>query len=181
MLGLGRKRAAPCSGNTALKCALFIPFLVVPFLVLPTTTYALETLLKIVDTDGAIQLVTDEDFARIGEITVRTPLIGYPKDAKVESIGHDATGLRLRDVLTHFNISGTVAEAIAFDAYRIDIPVADALNYDVILARKVDGKQLSIRDRGPLWVVYPLKDHPELKTPVFEARAVWQLKELHMR
>lgn len=55
------------------------------------------------------------------------------------------------------------------------------LNYDVILATTVDGKQLSVRDRGPLWVVYPTGDKPELRTPVFEARSVWQLKELRMR
>jgi len=157
-----------------MKVVFFTGFL---SLIASTASQAAETLLQVVRLDGAVQTVTEDDLARIGEITIWTSLVGYPGEEAMHAVEHEATGPRLRDVLAHFNVSGT----IALDSYRIDVPVEDAINYDVILATKIDGKRLGIRDRGPLWVIYPLKDHPELRKAVFEARGVWQLTELRMR
>lgn len=142
---------------------------------------AAETVLQIVKLDGAMQSVTDEQLAELDQITLITPLVGHPDDKGGEQKTHQVTGARMRDVLAHFSIEGSVADASAIDSYRIDIPVEDAMKYDVILATTVDGKKLSIRDRGPLWVVYPLGQHPELQSPTYEARSIWQLKEFRMK
>lgn len=145
--------------------------------VVTTPASAAEKLLEIIRTDGTVQVVTDEDFEAIGDTTIETNLIGDDNKEKI----HSVVGPRLRDVLKHFSITGEIADASAIDAYRIDIPVEDAMKYDVILATSVDGQKLTVRDRGPVWVIYPLKDHPELANPLFEARSIWQLKELRMK
>jgi hypothetical protein len=51
----------------------------------------------------------------------------------------------------------------------------DASKYGVILARQMDGKTMSIRDKGPLFVMYPFDQLPELKTSVYFSRCIWQL------
>jgi hypothetical protein len=56
--------------------------------------------------------------------------------------------------------------------------MSDAQNFDVILARQIDGKSLSIRDIGPLFIAYPYDSKPELKAQVFLDRSAWQLKSL---
>ena len=81
-------------------------------------------------------------------------------------------------MLAAAGVSGTKITARALDGYELDIPMEDVQGYDVIAATEVDGKPLSVRDRGPAWIVYPTVDHPELRDSLYEARSVWQLKEL---
>lgn len=136
---------------------------------------AAEKLFDIIKLDGTTVEVTDDDLKQIGEITFTTPLVGS-KDGD-----HQVTGPRFRDVLDHFKLQGTIADVSAIDNYRIDVPVEDARNYDVILATQIDGQKLRVRDRGPVWVIYPLKDNPELATPIFEARSAWQVATIRMK
>lgn len=77
--------------------------------------------------------------------------------------------------------TATIAHLVAANDYSHDIPLSDFTEYDVILAMEADGKRLSLRDKGPLWVMYPIDDHPELKDPVYNPRLVWQLTEIELR
>ena len=52
---------------------------------------------------------------------------------------------------------------IAANDYYVDIPTEDFADYDAILAMEADGKPLSRRDKGPLWLMYPISDHAELQ------------------
>jgi hypothetical protein len=45
---------------------------------------------------------------------------------------------------------------------------------------KVEGKVLTIRDKGPLWIVYPKDAHEVLNDVQYYARSVWQLNKLHV-
>jgi hypothetical protein len=90
-------------------------------------------------------------------------------------------GPLLCDLLERLGADGTVLHARALNDYAIDIPVEDCERYPVILALKRDGKELSRRDMGPIWIVYPRDDHPELQLETINARWVWQLTELEVR
>ena len=70
---------------------------------------------------------------------------------------------------------------LSASAMSAEIPTSDFQRYPVILAMTMNGKPLSRRDKGPLWIVYPRDDHPELATPEVNARWVWQLKALTVR
>lgn len=90
-------------------------------------------------------------------------------------------GVLLRDVLRAVAAQGETVEAIALNDYRIRIPVSDFETYDVLIALSMNGKELTARDKGPLWIVYPRDDHPELKNGRRDHRWVWQLKTLRVR
>jgi hypothetical protein len=81
----------------------------------------------------------------------------------------------LSDVLKAVTASGSNIKAAALNDYKVNIPIDDAKKYGVILARQMDGKKLAIRDKGPLFVMYPFEQFPEIKTSVYYSRCIWQL------
>jgi hypothetical protein len=91
------------------------------------------------------------------------------------------TGPLLRDVLAAAGASGTRIVAIALNDYRTEIPFADVTRHDVIAARLMNGKPMTVRDKGPLSIVYPFDSNPELRTELFYGRAAWQLIELQVQ
>lgn len=88
------------------------------------------------------------------------------------------TGPLLSDVLKAVNASGTNIKAVALNDYKVNIPVEDIRKYGIILTRQIDGKMLTVRDKGPLFVMYPFEQFPELKTSVYFSRCIWQLQSI---
>jgi hypothetical protein len=76
---------------------------------------------------------------------------------------------------------GTTIEAKALDDYVSAIPLSDLTKYPVILAWSMNGKQLTPSDKGPLWLVYPRDDYPELQPAWMDDRWVWQLKAIEIK
>ncbi|AMC34424.1 molybdopterin-dependent oxidoreductase [Janthinobacterium sp. B9-8] len=88
------------------------------------------------------------------------------------------TGPLLRDVLAAAGAKGEKVTAIALDEYRVELPVSDAHKYSMIIARLLDDKPMSIRNKGPLFIVYPYSAHAELRQDVYYTRSVWQLSKM---
>lgn len=88
-------------------------------------------------------------------------------------------GVPLRAVLERVGARGRSILASALNDYEIPIPYDD-LRFDPLLAMKVDGKVLTIRDKGPLWIVYPRDAYEVLRDVRYYARSVWQLNRLHV-
>ena len=90
------------------------------------------------------------------------------------------TGVRLRDLLNAVGAQGSVVLATALNDYSISIPRKDSDLYNVVVATRKDGRVMTVRDRGPLWVIYPWSDHPELRSELYYARSIWQLMSLEI-
>lgn len=90
-------------------------------------------------------------------------------------------GVLLRDLLEAVGADGNTIAAVALNDYTAKIPASDADDYDVILAMRQNGAQLTVRERGPLWVVYPWSDVPNIQNEVYYSRAIWQLKAIEVR
>jgi hypothetical protein len=88
------------------------------------------------------------------------------------------TGPLMRDVLAAAGAKGTRITAIALNDYRTEIPFSDAAEETMILARLKDGKPMPVRDKGPLFIVYPYDTKPELQTQRYHNRSAWQLSRL---
>ena len=63
----------------------------------------------------------------------------------------------------------------AANDYFVDIPTEDFTDYDAILAMEADGEKLGRREKGPLWLMYPISDHSELRDPIYLRRLIWQV------
>lgn len=70
---------------------------------------------------------------------------------------------------------GTLVTVQAINDYSAEIPVDDLIANPVILASRMNGETLSIRDRGPLFVIYPFDEMPSLYNEVYFGRSVWQV------
>jgi hypothetical protein len=85
------------------------------------------------------------------------------------------TGPLLRDVLAAAGAQGSMLRLKALNDYQVDMPWQDTQRHDVLLARLLDEAPMSVRDKGPLMVIYPFDAQPELRTAVYYSRSAWQL------
>jgi hypothetical protein len=90
------------------------------------------------------------------------------------------TGPLLRDVLGAVGGQGTTIRAVALNDYKVDVPFDDARSIDVVMARLLDGRPMAVRDKGPLFIIYPFDDRPELRTPQYFSRCAWQLRSIEI-
>jgi len=91
------------------------------------------------------------------------------------------SGPRLAAVLDAAQADGERLRAVALNDYAVEIPIEDARRFDVILALEQDGAPLSVRMKGPIWVIYPWDDDPALDDPIYNSRSIWQLKAIDVR
>jgi hypothetical protein len=45
----------------------------------------------------------------------------------------------------------------------------------------MNGEYLEIRDKGPIWIVYPRDQFSELRNSMVDKKWVWQLSELEVK
>jgi hypothetical protein len=101
--------------------------------------------------------------------TTRTPW--YDRQVKF-------TGPLLSDVLSAAKAQGKTINASAINDYTIRIPMTDAQTHGVIVALLLDDQAMAVRDKGPLFVVYPFDSKAELRSSVYYERSIWQLKRM---
>ncbi|GAA5786999.1 hypothetical protein [Chitiniphilus shinanonensis] len=120
------------------------------------------------------QAFSDAELAALPQhgYVVSTPW--YPKPQHFE-------GPLLRDVLRQAGLPGRQLLLRALNDYAIAVPRDDVERYDVIVARKRNGKPMSVRDKGPLFVMYPFSSAPALRQTEYFRRCVWQLSEIEVR
>ncbi|MCJ8237150.1 molybdopterin-dependent oxidoreductase [Peteryoungia algae] len=88
-------------------------------------------------------------------------------------------GPLLREILTAVGATGTILKVRALNDYAADVPADDA-RLQTILATKLDGKLMSVRDKGPLMLVYPFDLDADLYNEKYFSRSVWQIKEIEV-
>lgn len=137
---------------------------------LPATGFA-QTVLSVTTPEDTVAF-SFEDLLDMPQTTVVT---------KNDYVDHTTTfqGPRLSTLLEHFKIDRTeTLQMVALNDFTAEVPASDAYDYEVILAVLRDGDRMSVRDKGPIWVIYPMDDHPELQDEAYNGRLVWQLKEI---
>jgi hypothetical protein len=104
--------------------------------------------------------------------TTKTPW--YPRPRRF-------TGPLLRDVLAAAGAEGSVLKLAALNDYRVDMPMDDARRHDVLLAHLLDDRPMAVRDKGPLFVIYPFDARPELRSALYYGRSAWQLRTIDVQ
>jgi hypothetical protein len=90
-------------------------------------------------------------------------------------------GVPLKRLLDALGARGRLATMIALNDYRVAVPLGDAETPGVILAFERNGEPMPVRDKGPLWLIYPLDGRPELDTRETHAKLIWQLRRIEIR
>jgi hypothetical protein len=90
------------------------------------------------------------------------------------------SGPLLLDVLAAAGSHGERLTAMALNRYRVAIPATDASQWQVIVAREVNGQPMAIRDKGPLFIIYPFDNHSDLRNERYYSRSAWQLRRIEV-
>ena len=109
----------------------------------------------------------------LGVITIRTTTPWTEGEIEFE-------GVRARDLIHAVGARGERALAVAINDYKVEIPLSDFEDGSVLLALKMNGVPMRVRDKGPIWIIYPGEagGTVDLET---RAKMIWQLKELHVQ
>ena len=128
-----------------------------------------------------------------GEITAKNASTGLVLDlAQLEALPqHSFTtsttwtegrttfkGVLLKDLIAAVGASGTMVEMTALNDYVIEMPLSDVKDDGPLLAYLMDGKTMSLRDKGPIWMVFPYDQNPDYRTEETYSRSIWQLLQI---
>lgn len=134
-------------------------------------SYAGENTLLTVENEisGYSQELSEVELLEFEQIIVET------ENEFVDGLA-EFTGPRARDVLALLGEDGfDTVILVAANDYSVEVPLSDFDDYEVIFAMTQNGEKLSTRDKGPIWVIYPMSDHKELQDRVYNDRLIWQL------
>lgn len=90
------------------------------------------------------------------------------------------SGPLLRSILEAAGATGKTLKIIALNDYSATVPASDALDLDTILATRADGKTMSVRDKGPLFLIYPFDKDERLYNEKYFSRSVWQIAKIEV-
>lgn len=91
---------------------------------------------------------------------------------------HTFHGLSLHTLTELLALTEGSLLATAVNGYTIEIPVSDAQPDGPMIAYQMNGHDMSVREKGPLWIVYPYDSSPDYRTAVIHSRSIWQLDRL---
>ncbi len=69
---------------------------------------------------------------------------------------------------------------VALNDYKVAVPKEDFYDYQPIIAIKQNGEFMSVRDKGPYWLIYPLSARPDIDNTDFHAKMIWQIRDIHL-
>lgn len=123
---------------------------------------------KTTDTAGNAYEMSEREFLGLPQSTVTTSTAWTPKS--------DFVGPLLSRILSEVGAKGTKLRLIALDNFSVEVDAAYLEKYGTILAVSKNGTRLTIRDFGPVFVMFPRDSFKEqLDTPAATSYLVWQL------
>lgn len=124
---------------------------------------------------GGAPMVFDQDrLAELGTVTI-TSYTQWTTGPQVFE------GVPLKRLLQAVDASGTELVMTAYNDYRVTIPAADAATYGVLIAFRQNGARLTLRDKGPFWIVYPVDTEAATEHQTFREKMIWQLAAIEVR
>ena len=76
---------------------------------------------------------------------------------------------------------GSVLQLEAINDYAVTVPWSDLVRYDPIVAYQRNGQALTVREKGPMILIYPFDAHPELNTQQYLNRSIWQVNAITVK
>lgn len=128
---------------------------------------------------GNIEKTNDGDSAKfdremlesIGMTTITTSSPWY--DTKM-----DFEGVSFKKLMELVGAKGDTIHAFALNDYDTEIPMSDLNDTGVILAMKLNGEIMKIRDKGPIFVIYPYDSASPYQAQTYYARSAWQVTRI---
>ena len=172
-------KSVPSFNQSCRNLLLSTPFLLAATQLGAKTSLAQPTQATLPRVDGDIALTNAGDAAVFdAQILDALPQISFTTSTIWTDKLRTFSGPALLDVLKHVNSDAAQVTATAANNYSVDIDRALIEERAPIIANRIDGEAFSIRENGPLWVVFPYDEDPKYRTEPIYAVSVWQLERL---
>jgi hypothetical protein len=87
-------------------------------------------------------------------------------------------GIRLVELLRLLEAGGKEITISALNDYSVTMNLQRYAPFGPLLAMRHDGEPMRIADKGPIWLVFPQDDFPELDQAQVHDLWVWQIQEI---
>ena len=84
-------------------------------------------------------------------------------------------GVVLADLLEEAGAETGTLTLTALNDYAVEMPVAEIGDEYPIVATRMNGETMPVRDKGPYWLVYPYDENQRYRTETVYTRSIWQL------
>lgn len=92
---------------------------------------------------------------------------------------HTYQGPKLHFITTKLPQTVHTIRIYAINGYSYDIEIQELHKYPFVLATQQDGKNLTLRNKGPLWVLLPFDQNPSFTSKHrLLNQAVWQVNKI---
>lgn len=92
------------------------------------------------------------------------------------------SGVALTTLLKNIGAQGTTLHVVCLNDYAVDISLQEINTYHPILAYQKNGKLMPIKEKGPLIIIWPYDQYPEIKgQQKYHNWAAWQVKEIQVK
>jgi hypothetical protein len=91
---------------------------------------------------------------------------------------HSYKGPRLADVLSQVGAHSQQLTLVALNDYQVDLDFDEIAKFNPILAWSENDRVMKVRDKGPLWLMLPIDEYPELLQIPYNDFMVWQLRSI---
>ncbi|WP_322889788.1 MULTISPECIES: hypothetical protein [unclassified Yoonia] len=93
---------------------------------------------------------------------------------------HNFSGPLGAAILDAVGAQGATLRVVALNDYAATVPAADLHDLGVVFATHLDTRPMSVREKGPLFLIYPFDDNPDLFDEVYFGRSVWQIARIEV-
>lgn len=132
-----------------------------------------EPVLHIFIGDNAPIVQTDADLAALPQVEFTTTTIWTEGEMTF-------AGPPLSKLLEALGVADADLEMTAVNDYKVRIP-REAIESDApIIANRIDGKKFGVRQKGPLWVVFPYDASEQYRSETVFAYSIWQLTSIRV-
>ena len=90
------------------------------------------------------------------------------------------SGVPLKTLLATIQADGTAIEMVALNDYKVVMPLSDVESDVPIIATRMNGAPMSVRYKGPYWIVFPYDQDARYQTETIYSYSIWQLNRLNV-
>lgn len=155
-----------------------VRFLVLAFSVLIVTSLGQASradapLLYVHIGDNLPIALSDADLAALPQVKFTTTTVWT--EGEMTFSGPSLSGL-----LGTLGVSDGDVKMTAVNNYKVRVPRAAIEANAPIIANRIDGKEFGVRQKGPLWLVYPYDAEERFRSETIFSYSIWQLTSIHV-
>lgn len=91
---------------------------------------------------------------------------------------HSFSGVPMAALADYLHIGDATVRLHAINDYSVEMPLDETEDNAPVLAYEMDGAPMPVRDKGPIWIIYPYDAGAEYRSDTIYSRSVWQLDRI---